>query len=202
MRPRSRSLLALVLAVFGGLLRLSARGALSAAAPPEPTPEVTAALKEGQEAETTGKRDEAAALYRRALHLAQESKDRPGEAAALNRLAGGLIYQKPLDALEYLRQAEVILRDLGDQPGLARCLLNLGNACQISSQPDQALRYYDACGTLAEEIGDRSLQASALANSGTVFIRTGRPHEALRRLLTALPIQEASGRRDTVLRTL
>src|SRR5436190_23667950 len=90
---------------------------------PQPLPEVRALLDQGKAAEEQAKSEAAASLYRQALQLARDRKDRAGEATALIGLGRAVIYEKPLESIASFEQALPVYRDLQDKPGQATCFL-------------------------------------------------------------------------------
>jgi DNA-binding CsgD family transcriptional regulator/tetratricopeptide (TPR) repeat protein len=169
--------------------------ARDALAPLGPSPMLVRALTgRAGTLRNTGQTPEAAQEARRALTMARDLGDAPGEANALYNLAVVANYTGDYQAqLAWLRQAQridparvppVVARRNGIN--LAICLMEMGDL-----GPAQPL----FCEVLASarEAGDADLQAECLTRMAGLELRAGRPFEAMARLREALGLAAQAG---------
>ncbi len=85
-------------------------------------------------------------------------------------------------------------RELGDRPGEARILNNLGMVLG-QLHVHEAIGYFDQALAIYRDIGDRRDQALAANNQAFCYLALGRYDEAVTALLRALQLQREAGRR-------
>jgi tetratricopeptide (TPR) repeat protein/transcriptional regulator with XRE-family HTH domain len=118
--------------------------------------------------------DQALALHRVALAAARQAGDRPGQAQALNLLAG--VQSKTRDhpaAAATLRHAQALYRDLGDRAGQAAALNGIGGMHAVTGDYPAAAATLRQALALYRDLGDRRGQAIALNEAGAVYWLTG-----------------------------
>ncbi|MFM8980572.1 MAG: ATP-binding protein [Planctomycetia bacterium] len=140
----------------------------------------------------------ARALGQRALELARQSGDRATLARALSRVAP----EQPGAPLEVRmqprREARALFRALGDRPGEAISLLNLGNMAFLEGAHAQAGGFYEESLALYRDLGNRWGVANCQMNLGLVHLAAGRPAEALRVFHEAMALSAAIGDREGI----
>jgi tetratricopeptide (TPR) repeat protein len=103
----------------------------------------------------------------------------------------GNVYQDKGDldkALEYHSQALEIDRRIGDTPGEASDLGNMGIVYAAKGDLDKALKYYSQALEIDRKIGDIQGEASDLGNMGIVYQDKGDLDKALEYIKKALKI--------------
>jgi CHAT domain-containing protein len=76
---------------------------------------------------------------------------------------------QPDSALAYYREVLPMARAVGDRPGQARTLSNIGQVFLRIGQRDSALAYYRQALPILQSVGDRESEAAALASVGEVY---------------------------------
>jgi len=100
--------------------------------------------------------EQAGALFRRALDLAQTLADPQVHAHSLNRLGNWYLNaEQPLEALRYHQKALSIFQALRDQHGMAETLDLLGMASYVGSDLVQSVAYYKQAVELLRELDNR-----------------------------------------------
>jgi DNA-binding SARP family transcriptional activator/Flp pilus assembly protein TadD len=92
------------------------------------------------------------------------------------------------------RIALTSVRDLGDRPGEARILNNLGMVLG-QLHVHEAIGYFDQALAIYRDLGDRRDEALAANNQAFCYLALGRYDEAVTALLRALELQRDAGRR-------
>jgi tetratricopeptide (TPR) repeat protein len=122
----------------------------------------------------SGRWDQAAAQYQKALSAARRAGDRPGQAGTLDEL--GLLQQLTGDyaaATATLAQAAALYAELGDQRGQAYALNHLGLVHQDTGDYQAATDCHQQALALAREAGDRLAEAVSITDLGQVQQLTG-----------------------------
>jgi len=84
---------------------------------------------------------------------------------------------------------------VGDRPGEASTLNNIGLVYNNISQPQEALKYYNQALPIMRSVGDRYGEAATLSSIGVVYDSISQPQEALKYYNQALPITRSVGDR-------
>ena len=135
---------------------------------------------------------EALEQYEKSLLLAQNRKDRQGQAAVLNQI--GLTYYnlaRYQKAIEFYQQSLSIARKIGDRQGEAISLGNLGIAYDSLGQYSQAIEFHQQSLSIAREIGDRRGEASSLGGLGNAYHFLGQYSQAIEFHQQSLSIKQA-----------
>jgi TonB family protein len=146
----------------------------------------------------------AIASLERALEISRSIKDRDREVQALTEI-GDVYYNtgQPEKALEFLKQALPILREVGNRRREEANLLNsIGDLYRQTGQPEKALELLNQALPLAREVGGRGGDATALNNMGLVYSDIGQPEKALEFLAQALATFREVGNRRGEANTL
>jgi len=138
----------------------------------------------------------ALALHWAALKAAVDTRDLPGQAEAYRSIGGvqsrtGDIRQSK----EMQGKALGIYRDLRDQRGVARVLIELGQAQRVAGDAECLDGFTEALG-IYSELGDLRGQAAALTELASIRWQSGPLPEAERNLLDALRIYSELGNRQ------
>jgi class 3 adenylate cyclase/tetratricopeptide (TPR) repeat protein len=137
-------------------------------------------LKLGQVWHLIGKWDEAGAIYRQALALAERAGDRrmrgQCERAVGTHLRFKGLYAK---ALEWLGRARSGFETLGDQQGLGDALREIGIVHWSQGDYPRALAYFEQCLQIATGLGDQRGIYRAVGNMGIVYKSQGNYSQAL-----------------------
>jgi len=103
---------------------------------------------------------------------------------------------KTEQAVENLRSALAITREIGDRDGECRCRIGLGIVFDTIGAYDSAIASLDEALLIAEEIGDRVGAGRVLSNLAIVYRRQGRPADSMATQLEALAVFRELGHRD------
>jgi tetratricopeptide (TPR) repeat protein len=90
-------------------------------------------------------------------------------------------------AEKLLRRAEGLYRSAGDERGLARACINLGNTVDYGGEPDRALTFYQEALLHIEEAVDPRLYWTTRKNLADSLINAGRLTEATQHLAALRP---------------
>lgn len=130
------------------------------------------------------------------LSAARADGDLRGQAQSLLDRAAALRLSKRYDeTIHHLRQALVVWRELGDRPGWARTVNNLGDAYLQAGQTKKAIEYFRRGLTLVRIVGTVWGEGISLTNLGDAYQRLGRYEEAVDCLEKALTVLRANGNR-------
>lgn len=91
-------------------------------------------------------------------------------------------------ALDCLKEALQITREIGDRAGEGTMLNNIGRVYDSLGQYQEVLGYYNKALPIVKEIGDRAGEGATLNGIGGVYRSLGQFQEALRYYNQALPI--------------
>ncbi len=105
-------------------------------------------------------------------------------------------------AIEYLKQALDLRRELGDKRGQAQSLYVLGNVIQQTGEPQQALPYLNESLSLRRSTGDRPGEAFTLQTIGSCYFKLGELRVALDYFQQARQIRHDIGNRNDEADTL
>ena len=126
-----------------------------------------------------GDLEAAAKLYRESIAVAQEQKDRPGEAKTLHQL--GMVAQdrgKLEEAEGFYKQSLEIEREVGDRRGEAKPLHQLGIVAQARGKLEEAEDWYNQSLEIEREVGNRQGIGASLHQLGNVAEIRGELEEA------------------------
>jgi tetratricopeptide (TPR) repeat protein len=114
--------------------------------------------------------EEAVALYRRAIEIADIAVDIEGRELALGALGNSLANLERLDeARDSIESALALARELGDKASEALRLGNLGKVLLRQGDQQGALRVRSVALALAREIGDPRTEALQLHGIGEIY---------------------------------
>jgi predicted ATPase/class 3 adenylate cyclase len=128
----------------------------------------------------TGRFEEAEAAAMEALEKSRASGDRPALARALNRTASYTLSEGYSHTQSIYLQALQIYKELGDRPGQALSLLNMGNIALESKHYRDARKYYEESLAIYRILDHAWGISNNLANLGLLEQAEGRPNEAVR----------------------
>lgn len=129
-----------------------------------------------------------------ALQASQASRNRVGEALALNSLGDFYDYQgDPHKPIELFQRAEAVWIEVGSKRGLAQTLLNQCYAHTNSSHHDSAVEFCSRALQLWQELQDIRGEAQTLTTLGHLEVRQGDWQAAIDRYAEALRLFEAMG---------
>ncbi|MEV0204806.1 BTAD domain-containing putative transcriptional regulator [Streptomyces sp. NPDC050788] len=135
-------------------------------------------------------------VTRTGLDAARAAHDRTGEAWGLVDMACALTQVQRYDeAVEPLRQALAISRELGDHYGTCRAMANLGYVYRRIGRPGKAVEYYRRSLAVQRALGRTGSESIHLLNLGDAYLHIGRLDEAVSRLRQALAGLRAGGDR-------
>jgi tetratricopeptide (TPR) repeat protein len=142
----------------------------------------------------SGRLDDAAEGYARALAVLRDSGDKIALALVLRDLAEiQLEFQRCGEALELLSQALQLTRAARCAKTEAQVLNRVGEAWMLSEEPARALTAFGQALSIARDIGDVLVEAYALRGIGVARVRLGEFGQAREALQRAL---ELAGRAD------
>ncbi|MGW1803029.1 ATP-binding protein [Streptomyces sp. NPDC001984] len=113
-----------------------------------------------------------------ALTSAQRSGDVAAEAWLLRSTGSLYRHTRRFEAVSYLNRSLPLLRRLGDRPGEAAALLDLGLVSREQGRLGEAVQHYQRCVAIYGELGDRRGEAIVLRSLGFVYRDLGRFREA------------------------
>jgi tetratricopeptide (TPR) repeat protein len=130
--------------------------------------------------QTPGRLGQAIESFEESARLAEQFKDKQGQAYALDKAGVVLRDQGKSDrALEKYEAALRLAQEAGARPEQASALNNIGAFHYVHGEPVKALRYYEDALKIHEEIGDRHGQAMVLCNIGLASSENGEHDKAL-----------------------
>ena len=143
-----------------------------------------------------GEFDEALPKLQKALELAREHKDLPGQATSLHNL--GTVYYFLGDhqnARVHLEEAASLRRSFGDRRGEAVSLNNLAGVFHAQGDFVQAKAVSEQVLAVYQQIGDRWNETGSLSNLGTIYHALGELDTAHNLQQRALELYKAVGDR-------
>jgi tetratricopeptide (TPR) repeat protein len=100
-----------------------------------------------------------------------------------------------VEGRDWIERALTLMRGLGDQGGLARCLVTLGAVWDAAEEWEQACAVYEESLALYRQIGDRLGTAQCLANMASTYGRVGDYARARELLAESLAARQDMGDR-------
>lgn len=150
----------------------------------------------GSTYELDGNYDQALALYKRALALAQADDNKLEEGKSQLRLGAVCWYQADYPkALEYYLQSLTTMQELGDREGEGRVLNNIGLVYDNRGDYPKALEYYSKSLRIRQDLGDRQAEGVTLGNIGIVYSNQGDYPKALEYYFKDLNMMQELGDR-------
>jgi tetratricopeptide (TPR) repeat protein len=149
-----------------------------------------------------GNFEQAQELHQLAQELAREAGDQRCEIANLNHLSRLCVTRKAYsEAINYSQRALILSRQVGDRPGEANALANLGysevlQAQFLEAEPEvyeMAIGYLNQGQLLAEKLDDHQSQALCAVSLGIAHLVLHQPEAALVDLETGLQAAEIAG---------
>ena len=139
-------------------------------------------------------------LARRAVAVARDHGDQRQIGWSLWVLSTTLAGGPEADALT--QEALVLLRELGDQPGLGLVFNSIGERARLSGDDERARRAYEQSLAIAERTGDIRRQYYVLFNLAFIAQHEGNHHEAIRVLRRSLELCQDIGAPNDVAQEL
>ena len=150
-----------------------------------------------------GRLEEAKELHEVAREAAAAAGDRPCEVANLNHLSRTCAAQKNYaEAVSYSQRALIISRQVGDRPGEANALVNLGYGEVLSAQQreqsepevyESAVDYLRQGLNLAERENDLQSQALGFNSLGIAYLALEQVQDAIACLSSSLKAAQSAG---------
>jgi tetratricopeptide (TPR) repeat protein/transcriptional regulator with XRE-family HTH domain len=139
----------------------------------------------------------ALSLHQSALDEATRSGDRPGQAGAL-RSVGGVLSRtgRIAESKEKFGQALEVYRELGDERGVGRALIELSIAQRVTDEPVASLASLTEALSIFQRMNDRQGEAAALTELSSLRWQTGDIAEAERNATTGLHLYQDLGNRQ------
>ena len=139
----------------------------------------------------------ALSMHESALAEATRSGDRPGQAGAL-RSVGGVLSRtgRIAESKEKFGQALDVYRELGDQRGTGRALIELSIAQRVTDEPVASLASLTEALAIFQRMDDRQGEAAALTELSSLRWQTGDIVEAERNATTGLRLYRDLGNRQ------
>jgi predicted ATPase/transcriptional regulator with XRE-family HTH domain len=143
-------------------------------------------------------------LHEESLRLRREIGDRLGVALSLINLGIAVLAESLNQAEPELREAQVpnlspaqdlfeesltIRKELADRPGIAECLVRLGEVEHCRGNYDKADYLYQQSLEICRELGDKPGISNALLDAGHVDMRRGHARQAAVRFKESLAIR-------------
>jgi predicted ATPase/class 3 adenylate cyclase len=131
--------------------------------------QVAVMLKLGQVLELVGEWDEAGALYRQALELAEQLGDRQAQARC--QTAQGELFRKQsqyTEAAVWLERGRAVFEELGDEAGVGQVLHLAGTLAAQQGDYQTARALYEQSLVIRRKLADRPRIAGLLSNLGIV----------------------------------
>jgi tetratricopeptide (TPR) repeat protein len=148
---------------------------------------------EGMGLELAGNHRGAADALNDAVRLARQHGADRTEAQAASILDWALAMSGQLDRPTNLYRALDLYRSLGDVPGEAACLTNLGALAYLDGRWTEAVDYYRQGQSAHARSGDETSAALGAANTGEVLSDQGHWDDAVAVLTEALGVWRATG---------
>lgn len=130
-------------------------------------------------------------LARRAVAVARDYGDKRQIGWSLWALSTTLPSGSEMEALT--QEALVLLRELGDQPGLGLVFNSIGESARMSGDDERARRAYEESLAIAERTGDTRRQYYVLYNLAFIAQHEGDHQEAIRVLRRSLALCQEIG---------
>ncbi|HEY9909853.1 MAG TPA: tetratricopeptide repeat protein [Thermosynechococcaceae cyanobacterium] len=157
----------------------------------------------GSSTRAQGLLEEAKGFHQIAREAAAAAGDRPCEIANLNHLSRTAAAQKNYaEAVSYSQRALIISRQVGDRPGEANALVNLGYGEVLLAQQreqaepevyESAIDYLRQGLNLAERENDRQSQALGFNSLGIAYLAIDQAQEAIASLSSSLKAAQTAG---------
>lgn len=138
---------------------------------------------------------EAARWCRRAIDEAKASDAKDALAQASYILDLALMDMGRLEDFSNSETALAIYEELGELPGQANVLNNLGGFAYLQGRWDEALGYYERGRSAREAVGDAATAATGIYNIAEILSDQGRLEEAEERARDAFRVWKAAGDR-------
>jgi RNA polymerase sigma factor (sigma-70 family) len=124
--------------------------------------------------------DEALQLFREALEIAVDLKNRDLQASIQNYL-GNIFFSRGQisKAFDYFQDALDIAKEVKSTVNEARALANIGLVYLRRGNLVEALDHQDRAAALSKRIGNTEMEAFAFNNIGSIYLRKGEPSKAL-----------------------
>jgi tetratricopeptide (TPR) repeat protein len=138
----------------------------------------------------------------RAIEAAEKSGARSALASAHNIMGAALALLGRPGAEDHWRQALDIFEELGDLPGQAAILVNLGAGAYFDGDWNAALDLYRRAVEACERTGDPINAADGRVNIAEILVDQGRDDEAKPVLRATMRVWRATGANDSMAFTL
>lgn len=137
--------------------------------------------------------DTAMICFRKALAMAEQSKDSAGMANAFYNMA---LLLPDSAASRHFQRSLQIRRSMNDSIGMAASYWGLGSIHVNRGEPEEAFSNYQRCLTIRERMNDKRGIAYALRSIGNLHWQLGSYHDALACFEKGLKIEEEIGDRS------
>ncbi len=165
-----------------------------AEAPTAPGEGLERLLAQAEEAQRSGRADEARDLLEKALMRARHSGDSRSEARALKGLGNLAMERWELErAREFHSESLRVARAIEDTDLEARALNNLGMVLQALGDVEASRRHLEDSLELSRRFGHSEVESRALVNLGSLLAQTGDSAVGIERLEEALELARRQG---------
>lgn len=151
------------------LFQLSYSHLLASSSHDIPDEKIEALLNQAQKL-LPAKPDSSILIANLILELSKQENYKTGQAKA-HQLIGSVFYHQGVyhEALIHLQQAEILLKDIGNEPGIAKNHGQLGLLYATIKQPELAHKYQEEALKIYEKMGDKKGLAYAYGNLGRLY---------------------------------
>ena len=107
----------------------------------------------------------------------------------------------PRQAIEYLEQAQAVVRQLGNRQGEVAALVNMGSVYHQLGDLRRSMQVHEQVLTIARQLGNRKGESIALTNLGGLYSDLGDDRHAIQCYEQSLAIKSEMGDRHAQIAT-